>query len=321
MIRLEQGDCLEVMDRLISEGVKVDAIITDPPYGTMKGAEKTGIYGSKNNPKHDWDEKIDIEKMMLSCVLLLRNNGIMTLFSQDPYTTEIKVGSVPSLPFVYSYIWEKDSFAFALGAKKAPVNVYEEIVVFRKRHPKHDFSIEHPLREYFAKVYSFINLSKKVLESKFGGRVDHVFRFKSSQFSLCTSLTYSDILKEFDFSNQDWFLPYEELKKIDLAFTEELRDKMTSENPSIFNLWDGQKHKKNILKYGKDKSAAHPTQKPILLVEDLIKTYTLEGDTVLDFTMGSGTTGVACKNLGRNFIGIELDKNYFEIAQERIKGV
>jgi tRNA G10 N-methylase Trm11 len=70
MIRLEQGDCLEVMDRLISEGVKVDAIITDPPYGTMKGAEKTGIYGSKNNPKHDWDEKIDIEKMMLSCVSL-----------------------------------------------------------------------------------------------------------------------------------------------------------------------------------------------------------------------------------------------------------
>ena len=62
----------------------------------------------------------------------------------------------------------------------------------------------------------------------------------------------------------------------------------------------------------------HPTQKPVALMEYLIKTYTNEGETVLDFTMGSGTTGVACKNLNRNFIGIELDKEYFEIAKERI---
>ena len=62
----------------------------------------------------------------------------------------------------------------------------------------------------------------------------------------------------------------------------------------------------------------HPTQKPAALLEYLIKTYTNECDTVLDFTMGSGTTGVACKNLNRNFIGIELDKKYFDIAQKRI---
>jgi len=62
----------------------------------------------------------------------------------------------------------------------------------------------------------------------------------------------------------------------------------------------------------------HPTQKPVALMEYLIKTYTYEGDTVLDFTMGSGTTGVACKNLNRNFIGIELDEEYFKIAEERI---
>lgn len=62
----------------------------------------------------------------------------------------------------------------------------------------------------------------------------------------------------------------------------------------------------------------HPTQKPVALMEYLIKTYTNEGETVLDFTMGSGTTGVACKNLNRNFIGIELDKTYFEIAKKRI---
>jgi len=66
------------------------------------------------------------------------------------------------------------------------------------------------------------------------------------------------------------------------------------------------------------KEKLHPTQKPVALMEYLIKTYTNENETVLDFTMGSGTTGVACKNLNRNFIGIELDKDYFEIAKERI---
>ena len=64
----------------------------------------------------------------------------------------------------------------------------------------------------------------------------------------------------------------------------------------------------------------HPTQKPVALMEYLIKTYTNEGEIVLDFTMGSGTTGVACKNLSRDFIGIELDEKYFEIAKKRIKG-
>ena len=62
----------------------------------------------------------------------------------------------------------------------------------------------------------------------------------------------------------------------------------------------------------------HPTQKPVTLMEYLVKTYTQENDTVLDFTMGSGTTGVACKNLNRNFIGIELDEGYFKIAKDRI---
>jgi len=66
------------------------------------------------------------------------------------------------------------------------------------------------------------------------------------------------------------------------------------------------------------KGKSHPTQKPVPLMEYLIKTYTNEGETVLDFTMGSGTTGVACKNLNRSFIGVEMDKDYFQIAQDRI---
>ena len=66
------------------------------------------------------------------------------------------------------------------------------------------------------------------------------------------------------------------------------------------------------------KAEFHPTQKPVALMEYLIKTYTNEDETILDFSMGSGTTGVACKNLNRNFIGIELDPGYFKIAQERL---
>ena len=69
----------------------------------------------------------------------------------------------------------------------------------------------------------------------------------------------------------------------------------------------------------KQKSKLHPTQKPVALMEYLIKTYTNESETVLDFTMGSGTTGVACKNLNRKFIGIELDQDYFNIAKKRIE--
>lgn len=74
-----------------------------------------------------------------------------------------------------------------------------------------------------------------------------------------------------------------------------------------------QRFKRDILT-----SNLHPTQKPVALLEWLIKTYTNEGDTVLDFTMGSGTTGVACKNLNRHFIGIELDDEYFKIAKKRL---
>lgn len=79
----------------------------------------------------------------------------------------------------------------------------------------------------------------------------------------------------------------------------------------------------NVLEIPRDNMSAgkslHPTQKPVALMEYLIRTYTNEGDTVLDFTMGSGTTGVACVNTGRKFIGIEMDAKYFEIAQRRIE--
>jgi DNA modification methylase len=75
---------------------------------------------------------------------------------------------------------------------------------------------------------------------------------------------------------------------------------------------------RQVLDFSSDGATVHPTQKPVALMEYLIRTYTNEGETVLDFTMGSGTTGVAAKNLNRSFIGIELDETYFNIAKERI---
>ena len=82
---------------------------------------------------------------------------------------------------------------------------------------------------------------------------------------------------------------------------------------------DGMKYPKNIIKFSRPTKQYHPTQKPLLLMEYLVRTYTNENETVLDFTMGSGTTGVACVNTNRNFIGIELDETYFNIAEERIE--
>ena len=100
--------------------------------------------------------------------------------------------------------------------------------------------------------------------------------------------------------------------------------KLKRESHSLERIIEFENYPTNILKFGNSDNrerGIHPTQKPVALMEYLIKTYTNEGDTVLDNCMGSGTTGVAAKNLNRNFIGIELDDKYFQIAKERIETV
>ena len=85
------------------------------------------------------------------------------------------------------------------------------------------------------------------------------------------------------------------------------------------NVNEGKRYPRSVVQFSNDNHGSlHPTQKPVALMEYLIKTYTNEGETVLDFTMGSGTTGIAAVNLNRNFIGIELDEGYYNIAQDRI---
>jgi len=307
MIKLYNGDCLIESDKI--ESGSVDLILTDLPYGNMKNAPSTW-----DKTKTAWDETIPPQKLYETANRILRKNGKMVLFSQEPYTTELINEAIPNVPFSYRAIWEKDNFANALGANKNMVSFFEDILLFSKKNPKHDFEGLHPLREYFLTQKEESKLTdgeiKKILGNGMGG---HYFT-NGSQFCLPTLANYEK-LQTTGFFKRDW----NELKQIDTEYRTELLRQMNNQHPSVFNLWEGNKYKSNILKYKKDYNGYHPTQKPILLLEDLIKTFSNEGDLVVDLTMGSGSTGVACINTNRNFIGIEKDDKYFEIAEKRIE--
>lgn len=154
-ITLWQGDCLELM-KDIPDG-SVDLVLTDPPYGTMKGAALDGW----KNQTTEWDTAIDPLKIFEQISRVLRQNGKAVLFSQEPYTSRLITSAIPSLPFAYRAMWYKNVHANALIAKTATVNRFEDICIFIKPCPKHDFCGENPLREYFARVYDFIGKTKK----------------------------------------------------------------------------------------------------------------------------------------------------------------
>jgi len=210
------------------------------------------------------------------------------------------------------------------------LNYYEDILVFSKNSgaiPPHDFDGKHPLRAYFELIMNFIGLNLKQINNKLGHRrAEHSFYINSTQYGLCTEKTYLELISVFGIDKMTGFKRFELLKSINEEFKKEMEidrlkylDLHNKKYPSTFNLWGGGKFKSNILKYKKDYNGFHPTQKPVLLLEDLIKTFSNESDLIVDMTMGSGSTGVAAKNLNRNFIGIELDENYFNIAKQRIE--
>ena len=305
-IELWQGDCLELMKN-IPDG-SVDLVLTDPPYGTL-GKNPPSKWKNKEKIA-SWDTDIlDTEKMFLEISRVLRQNGKAILFSQEPYTSTLVKSAIPSLPFLYRAMWYKNTAGNILGAKSAMVNRFEDICIFSKL--GHDYCGENPLREYFAKVYEFIGKTKKEIMQIIGQKADHCFRLNSSQYSLCTEQTYQELIAAFGIDKMQGFIEYDELRKT--------QDEYTQKYASVFNLWQGGKSKSNVLEYKKDNDGYHPTQKPVALLEDLIQTYSNDGNTVLDFTMGSGSTGVACVNTNRRFIGIELDEGYFNIAKKRIE--
>ena len=316
--KIYNEDCLKGAERIPSGSV--DLILTDLPYGNMKGAALDGWEKGST----DWDVALDPKAIHDLSNRVLRKNGKMILFSQEPYTTRLIVESNTNVPFSYRMIWEKDHFANSLISKKAPVGYFEDILVFNK---KHDVDGIHPLRQYFKRVMEYIGLNLKQINNKLGHRraehtfyvtpkkavigeigqkADYAFRTGSTQFGLCTESTYNELIQVFGIDKMQGFKTYEELRVIDKKYD------------STFNLWEGNKYKPNILKYKKDYEGLHPTQKPLLLIEDLVKTFSNPGDVVVDLTCGSGTTAIAAINTDRNFIGFELDPGYFNVANERI---
>lgn len=229
---LYNGDCLEVMDELIEQGVKVDCILTDPPYGTTACK---------------WDSVIPFDAMWERLNKLIKSNGAICLFGSEPFSSHLRMSNIKN--FKYDWIWEKEQGANFMLVKYQPYKVHEIISVFNK--------------------HSYI---PQMTEGK----------------------------------------PYISGKGTSGDITRNVEKIQTKNN--------GTRYPRSIQRFNTYKGkSVHPTQKPVSLLEYLIKTYTNENEIVLDFTMGSGSTGVACMNTRRRFIGIELEKRYFDIAKERIE--
>ena len=302
-INLYNQDCLEMM--LLIPDNSIDMILTDPPYGTIKGIGKSTDFGMTNS---GWDNIINIEEMFKQCERILRPNGCLALFGQEPFTSKIITSAVSNLDFSYRSIWIKTHFANALSAKKAPVNYYEDIMFFFKK--PYDKQFTSVLRAYSSKIHKFIGKRSSIIHKELGHFKNSHFFTKSFQFHIPTEIAYQELIEVYKIDLCPDFITYKELKEI---FKNE-----KEQNPKVFNLSEGKNMKSNIYNYSKDKGNFHPTQKPVALLEDLIKTYSNEGMTILDFTMGSGSTGVACINTNRNFIGCELDNTFFKTASKRI---
>jgi len=298
------GDCLIESDKI--ESGSVDLILTDLPYGTVKG-----MGGNMEKYKHlsnaDWDNVIDTNKIMHIANRILRKNGKMVLTANQPFTTELISKAIPNLPHCYNMYWDKMHFANCLVANKAPVSYIEDVLIFSKT--VEDKS-EHPLQDYFYDEFVKSGITVKEYCRKLETKHASHFFTKGMQFRVPNE----KYLKQLQDLTGLFNITIEEVKQKQKEFLEYNRTKFAS----TFNLWEGKKYKSNILKYKKDYDGHHPTQKPILLLEDLIKTFSNENDLVVDLTMGSGSTGVACKNTNRSFIGIEKDENYFKIAEQRI---
>lgn len=265
-IDLRKGDCLEVMDKLIEEGIIVDAIITDPPYGTTACK---------------WDSVIPFDKMWERLNKLIKPKGAIVLCCSQPFTSALIMSNPKD--FRYEWIWEKQYATNFMGAKNAPLKYHENIAVFSKN--KHIYNSQ----------------KYKVIELEEIQKMD-----KKSLLSFFTDRLY------------DRFAKVDRRKNVNNI--EDRNECHLGKVKHTRKIDDGYRNPKSVIKINGSKNKnVHPTQKPVDLMEYLIKTYTNENELVLDFTMGSGTTGVVCKNLNRNFIGIELDDNYFEIAKERIE--
>ena len=245
-MKLYKGECLEVMKSI--PDASIDAIITDPPYGTTACK---------------WDSVIPFDLMWEQLNRIIKPNGAIVLFSSQPFTSSLTMSNVKK--FRHQWQWVKTRPTGNFQAKYMPMKANEDILVFGLNKVNYyPIMVKRTEAEFKA---SYRKNDSKSWGNNIQGHKDNLIIRKPKE--------------------EQWY-----------------------------------KYPTNILNIKKDtkrNGKSHPTQKPIALMEYLIKTYTNENETVLDFTMGSGSTGVAAQNLNRKFIGIEMDDNYFDIAKKRIE--
>ena len=250
----------------------------------------------------------------------------------------------------YDLIWKKSRKVGFLSANKMPLRQHENIYVFSDADDDLENKKNKELRSYAEKVKKYIGKSLKIINKDMGNRhAEHFFYIKSTQFAIPTEETYNKLIEIYKINEMEGFIDYKTLKsKWDDEMVNTYNPQKTEGKPyktkesSLTNSYyrgeqkeykstakdnKGDRHptsiypdtiETTILEHNNPVKSLHRTQKPTSLCEWLIKTYSNEGDTVMDFTMGSGTTGEACKNTKRKFIGVEMDKDIFKIAKDRL---
>ena len=316
---IKQGDCLELMKEIPDKAV--DMVLCDLPYGITKC---------------QWDKVLPFCELWHNYRRIVKPNGTIALFSNQPFTTKLIGSNLQN--YKYSWYWIKQNSTGFQFAKYQPMRKVEDINIFLNNSTDNKGQYLQT-REYLQaeREKSGLQLSdfKKLIGTNMAG---HYFT-SGKQFTLPNAEAYKLLQTTGYFQ-----MPYKELQA--LYKSEKIRYIAPTYNPQGLKEYDKPikvvKNRKkedsvvpdtigneyivkyynypnNILQYGYDKDRVHPTQKPVPLLEYLIKTYTNEGQTVLDNCMGSGSTGVAAVNTGRQFIGFELNPQYYETAKNRIE--
>lgn len=313
-IELWQGDCLELMKNIADNSV--DMILTDPPYGTTACK---------------WDSVIPFEPMWEQLKRIVKRGGAIVLFGSEPFSSLLRASNIDW--YKYDWVWEKPNGSGFLSANIAPLKNHENISVFYQAPTDDTTNAYQKLKEYFQEEKKKSGLNTKQIQQLLGNYMASHYFTNGSQFCIPSKENYEKLQTTGFFQ-----VPYKQIKKeykeycrntYNPQFTDgkpyeckrgseaEVFSGVKSQKSNHITKNDGKRYPKTVLKFNKE-TGSHPTQKPVALLEYLIRTYTNDGETVLDFTMGSGSTGVACVNTGRKFIGIELDQGYFDTAKERI---
>ena len=309
-MQLFHGDCLELMKN-IPDG-SVDLVLTDPPYGTTACK---------------WDSVIPFEPMWEQLKRIVKRGGAIVLFGSEPFSSLLRASNIDW--YKYDWIWEKEQSSSGLQAKIAPMKKHENISVFFQAPTDDTTNAYKWLKEYFQTEKKKCGLSSKQMKELLGNYMASHYFTNGEQFAIPSLGDYEKLQKTGFFC-----VPYdrikEEYEKAKNTYNPQMTEgkaykghfapgaEVHGKSTHYVKDNDGTRYPTSILKFNREKGL-HPTQKPVALLEYIIRTYTNESETVLDFTMGSGSTGVACVNTGRNFIGIELDDKYYSVARKRIE--